>query len=391
MSFFEQSLQSQLQARQQAQLYRRRLTLDGPQQPSLSIAGKNYLAFCSNDYLGLANHPALAEALTRGAQRWGVGSGASHLIVGHQQIHEQLEQALAEHVGMPRALLFSCGYMANMGAIKALVGPGDVIFHDELNHASLLDGGWLSRADCQRFSHANYDQLGRQLASPQYSRPQQKRLIISDSVFSMGGAIADVGRLSQLAGQHDAWLMIDDAHGLGVLGQHGSGISSQLPRPAEQIQVLVGTLGKAFGAFGAFVAGSQLVIETLIQRARSYIYTTALPAPVVAANLAALAIVRKEGWRRDKLQQLIAHFRAGAEALDLPIMDSNTPIQPLLYQSAEKSLAVSQALAAQGILVTAIRPPTVAEGSARLRVTLSTSHSLADVDQLLKALAGVPH
>jgi 8-amino-7-oxononanoate synthase len=277
--------------------------------------------------------------------------------------------------------------MANIGAIRSLVGQHDAIFHDDLNHASLLDGGWLSRAECQRFAHNDYQELESCLQASQKISADTKRLVISDGLFSMDGDIADIPRLSAIAKQQDAWLMIDDAHGLGVLGERGSGILSHWGVSDEAVEVYVGTLGKAFGCSGAFVAGSELVIETLIQRARTYIYTTSLPPAVAAANLKALEIVCKDQWRRDKLNELISYFRCEAEKLGLPVLPSTTAVQPVLYKSVEKTLQVSAALEEQGILVTAIRPPTVPVGSSRLRVTLSASHSKQDVQTLTQALA----
>ena len=389
MSSFEKALSRQLEQIKQDSLYRQRKTLETPQQPAIKIDGKQYLAFCSNDYLGLANHPELIEAMASGSENWGVGSGGSHLVVGHQQAHHDLEQALADFVGYPRALLFSSGYMANIGTIRSLVGLPDETFHDQLNHASLLDGGWLSRAKLQRFAHNDYDDLQNRLVASRVSSADSKRLIVSDSVFSMDGEIADIPKLSAIAKQQDGWLMIDDAHGLGVLGESGSGVLSHWGLTSDSAEVYVGTLGKAFGCFGAFVAGSDLLIETLIQKARSYIFTTALPPALAVANLKALELVRKDQWRRDKLAELIEEFKAGAEELGLPLMPSNTAVQPLLYGSTEKTLQVSAALAEQGILISAIRPPTVPVGTSRLRVTLSASHTSEDVRKLIKVLAKI--
>ena len=389
MSSFEKALQRQLEQIEQDSLYRQRKSLETPQQPHIRIDGKDFLAFCSNDYLGLANHPDLIQTMVTAANAWGVGSSSSHLVIGHQQVHHDLEQALAEFVGYPRALLFSSGYMANIGAIKSLIGQGDDIFHDYLDHASLLDGGWLSRARFKRFAHSDYDDLEKLLAASRALSPESKRLVVSDSVFSMDGEIADIPILSSTAKQQDAWLMIDDAHGLGVLGENGSGILSHWGVSTDAVEVYVGTLGKAFGCAGAFVASSELVIETLIQSARTYIYTTAIPPAIAATILKALEIVRNEQWRRDKLNELIEYFKRGAEEIGLPLMPSTTAIQPLLYISTEKTLQVSDALAKQGILITPIRPPTVPKNTSRLRVTLSASHSKVDIDRLFKVLAEV--
>ncbi|WP_316369771.1 8-amino-7-oxononanoate synthase [Candidatus Thiodiazotropha sp. CDECU1] len=372
-----------LQTRRQAGLYRSRRVVSTAQQPELVVDGKRVTAFCSNDYLGLANHPDVIAALQRAAADYGVGSGAAHLITGHTDAHHRLEEALAEYTGRPRALLFSTGYMANMGVISALMKQGDRLFEDRLNHASLVDAGQLSRARMLRYQHADPESLGIQLARS----GEGQALIATDGVFSMDGDLAPLPALVELARTHQAWLMVDDAHGLGVLGAEGGGVLSHFGLDGDEVPILMGTLGKGFGTYGAFVAGSEELIETLIQHARSYIYTTAPPAALAEATLVSLRLARQETWRRERLQSLIARFRQSAVQLGLPLMDSMTPIQLILAGSSRQALAWSLQLEKQGLLVSAIRPPTVAEGSARLRITFSAKHTDRQLDRLLDALA----
>ncbi len=347
------------------------------------LDGKPMLGFCSNDYLGLANHPEIITAMQRGAEQYGVGGGAAHLVTGHSSAHHALEEELAEFTGRPRALLFSTGYMANQGVITALLGRSDTIYEDRLNHASLIDGGLLARASFKRFAHSDMDALSQQMDSQESG----ESLVAVDGVFSMDGDIAPLPELVDICRKQSAWLMVDDAHGIGVLGESGAGSLEHFSLGLDDVPILMGTLGKALGTFGAFVAGSEELIETLIQQARSYIYTTASPPAVAEATRASLKLVQQESWRREHLQNLIRRFRAGAEQLGLPLMTSATPIQPILAGSAEQALAWSSKLEEQGILVSAIRPPTVPEGSARLRVTFSASHSDEHIDRLLEALA----
>ena len=377
-------LTAELERLRAAGLYRRRCVQDGPQRPQGRTDGRPMLNFCSNDYLGLANHPEVIAALQRGAERWGVGSGSAHLVNGHSAAHQALEEDLAEFTGRPRALLFSTGYMANLGVITALAGHGDTVFEDRLNHASLLDGAQLARATLRRYPHVDVAELAR------LTQRLAPRLIATDGVFSMDGDLAPLPALALIARQTDAWLLVDDAHGLGVLGREGRGSLDRFGLDAAAVPILVGTLGKAFGTFGAFVAGSEEMIETLIQRARPYIYTTATPPALAAATRVSLALARREDWRRERLATLIGRLRAGAAQLGLPLADSPTPIQPLLAGSTERALAWSRALACVGLLVTAIRPPTVPAGTARLRITLSAAHTDADLARLLDALAGLP-
>jgi len=378
-------LAGELDRLREAHLYRAPRTLASPQGPRPLIDGRRMLAFCSNDYLGLANHPQVIAALKRGADTYGVGSGSAHLITGHSVAHQALEEALAGFTGRARALLFSSGYLANLGVISALTGRADQVFEDRLNHASLLDGARLSRARLRRYAHADPRALASMLDG------DKARLIATDGVFSMDGDLAPVPELVPIARRADAWLLVDDAHGLGVLGEEGRGSLAHLGLGPEQVPILMGTLGKALGTAGAFVAGSRELIETLIQRARSYIYTTAPPPAIAVATQESLRIARCESWRREHLQMLIRRFRAGAAELGLPLLDSATPIQPLIAGTARQALSWSRRLEVFGILVSAIRPPTVPEGSTRLRITFSAAHTAEDVDRLLEALGKLRH
>ncbi|MBS7664264.1 8-amino-7-oxononanoate synthase [Pseudomonas lalucatii] len=379
MSF---DLASRLAERRAAQLYRQRPLLDSPQGPQVRVDGRELLAFCSNDYLGLANHPQVIEAWQAGARRWGVGGGASHLVIGHSTPHHELEEALAAFTGRPRALLFSTGYMANLGAVTALLGQGDTVLEDRLNHASLLDAGLLSGARFSRYLHNDAASLAGRL-----EKAAGNTLVVTDGVFSMDGDLADLPALCAAAKKRDAWVMVDDAHGFGPLGANGGGIAEHFGLGTDEVQVLVGTLGKGFGTAGAFVAGSEELVETLVQFARPYIYTTSQPPALACATLKSLELLRAEGWRREHLNALIQRFRQGATEIGLTLMDSATPIQPILVGDSGRALRLSQLLRERGLLVTAIRPPTVPAGSARLRVTLSAAHSLAQLELLLEALA----
>ncbi|MBF8780670.1 8-amino-7-oxononanoate synthase [Pseudomonas fulva] len=374
-------LTSRLAQRRAEGLYRQRPLLQSPQGPHVVVDGQPLLAFCSNDYLGLANHPEVIAAWRDAAQTWGVGAGASHLVVGHSTPHHAVEQALAELTGRPRALLFSTGYMANLGVITALAGKGDTVLQDRLNHASLLDGGLLSGARFSRYLHNDAHSLATRLA-----KANGDTLVVTDGVFSMDGDLADLPALSQVARRHAAWLVVDDAHGFGTLGIQGGGIVEHFGLGLDEVPVLIGTLGKACGTAGAFVAGSEELIEALIQFARPYIYTTGQPPALACATLKSLELLRREHWRREHLAALITQFREGAQRIGLRLMDSPTAIQPILIGDSARALHLSQRLRERGLLVTAIRPPTVAMGSARLRVTLSAAHSAAQVRLLLNAL-----
>lgn len=385
---WNQRIQHALQQRDEQHLRRRRVSLDSPQQAMVEINGQQLINFCSNDYLGLACEGG--EALAQAAHKWNLGSGASHLVCGHTQAHHELEQALADYTGYPRALLFSSGFMANVGTIAALAQRGDLIFQDKLNHASLLDGAQLSRAKLLRYRHGDYTQLDNMLENS--TEDSGEKLIVSDSIFSMDGDLADVRQLSDIATKHNALLMIDDAHGLGIIGSkeknQGNGVRDHFALTPEQLPVYVGTLGKALGGYGAFVAGSEEMIDYLIQFARPYIYTTALPPALAEAMLFNLELM-KQPQRREQLTRHIRYFRQRASEIDLPLMPSESAIQPLLIGDADKALALSEALKQRGLWVSAIRPPTVPAGSARLRITLTASHSREQIDTLLTALQQV--
>jgi 8-amino-7-oxononanoate synthase len=367
-------------------LLRERRVVDTAQGAHLRIGDRDFLAFASNDYLGLANSPELVEALCASARTWGTGAGASHLIVGHQRPHECLEQELAAYVAPcrgARALAFSSGYLANLAILTALAGRSDAIFADRLNHACLTDGALLSRAELTRYPHCDAAALRDALASTRARR----RFIVTDAVFSMDGDIAPLADLLALADAYDAFLVVDDAHGFGVQGG-GRGSLAQFGLASERI-VYMGTLGKAAGVAGAFVTAHPLVIETLAQTARPYIYTTAAPAALADTLRAALRCIRNGDARRAQLATLIAALRARAEALPWTLLASATPIQPIVVGDAASAVRLSDALAERGILVPAIRPPTVPAGTARLRISLSAAHTLDDVDALARALAEV--
>jgi 8-amino-7-oxononanoate synthase len=366
-------------AREHDRLTRRLRTIERVDGPWVWAGGRRLLSFCSNDYLGLSQHPALLAALRSAAS---VGSGSAHLVCGHRAEHASLEEALAEWTGRERALLFSSGYMANLGTLQAMLRSGDLCVQDKLNHACLLDGAGLSGATLARYVHADVASAARQLAT----RGDVPALLATDGVFSMDGDVAPLRELAALCEAQQATLMVDDAHGLGVLGKDGAGSIDDAGLGQRQVPVLMATLGKALGCYGAFVAGPAALIEGLLQAARPYIYTTAAPPALAAATLAAVGVARRESWRRDRLKTLIERFRAGAAQLDLPLLPSTTAIQPLLLGDASAALDAAQALEAGGFLVTAIRPPTVPLGRARLRITLSAAHEEQHVDGLLDAL-----
>jgi 8-amino-7-oxononanoate synthase len=383
-------LAAQTAKRDQAGLRRHPRTIEHADGPWLETGGRRLLAFCSNDYLGLAQHPQLVAAFKRVADDEGVGATAAALICGQRAEHAALEEALAAWTGRERALLFSSGYTANLGVLQALLsgaqgigGEPAVCLQDKLNHASLIDGAALAGAPLKRYRHGDTSAAARQLAS----RPGAPVLLATDGVFSMDGDVAPLRELAALCRRERATLMVDDAHGLGVLGTHGAGSVAAAGLTQREVPVLMGTLGKALGCHGAFVAGSAELIDGLMQRARPYVYTTAMPPALAAAALAAVHIARADDWRREKLQQLIARFRLGAGQLGLPLLASTTPIQPLLLGDARAALAAALHLEQRGLLVSAIRPPTVPAGSARLRITLSAAHEEEHVDRLLDALA----
>ena len=385
-STFAAELRAELAELDSRGLRRRRRVLESPQGARVTVDGREYTAFCSNDYLGLAAHPGLIEAARQGAARFGVGAGASHLILGHSAAHHELEQRLAAFAGFPRALLFSTGYMANLGAVTALVGREDAVFADRLNHASLNDAALLARAQFKRYPHADLDSLGRLLAASKARR----KLVVTDAVFSMDGDIAPVPDLIALCERHDAWLLLDDAHGFGVLGHGGRGTLAHFGANSPRV-IYMATLGKAAGVAGAFVAGETEVVEMLIQRARPYIYTTAAPPMIAVALTKSLELMRDGESMRAHLQSLIARFRGRLKPGRWRLMPSQTAIQPLVIGSNDETVAVSEALAREGLLVPAIRPPTVPQGTARLRISLSAAHSVEDVERLAAALNEIEH
>ena len=353
------------------------------------LAGDGRVNFCSNDYLGLAQDPRVAGAMADAARRLGAGSGASHLISGHCAEHEALEREVAEFIGRERALVFSTGYMANLGVLGALADRRDLLIADELNHASLIDAVRLVRSPQNlRYVHADANAAHALLDAhaPTAAAEGGGAFVITDGVFSMDGDVAPLPALAAAALQHAAWLIVDDAHGIGVIGATGRGSCEHHALGTREVPVLIGTFGKALGTFGAFVAGDADVIELILQRARSYIYTTALPPAVAAATRCALEIVQTESWRRQHVQSLVERFRTGARQRGLQLVESATPIQPLILGAEDKALAASAQLAEAGYRVTAIRPPTVPPGTARLRITLSAAHTPEQVDGLLAAL-----
>lgn len=376
-----QRLVQQLAELERRGLRRSRQVRQGPQGPRIVVDGKEYLAFCSNDYLGLANHPRIVEAAIDAASHYGVGEGASHLLSGHSALHERLEEKLAEFMQMPRALLFSTGYQANIGAVTALAGPEDAIFSDALNHASLIDGVRLSRAQVIRYPHADLEFLSGALAESD----ARTKMIVTDGVFSMDGDIAPLPAVLDLCERHDAWLLVDDAHGFGVIGPEGRGAPAHFGVRSPRL-VYVGTLGKAAGVAGAFVAGAAEVVETLVQRARTYIYTTAAPAMLAAAIETSLELIREDEWRRARLRRLISVLKNGLRTGEGRLAPSDTPIQPLILGGIGEAVGASAALRERGILVPAIRPPTVPDGTARLRISLSAAHSEQEVLRLAAAL-----
>jgi 8-amino-7-oxononanoate synthase len=375
-------LRDELAALDAEGLKRRRRVIDSPCTPECVVDGKPVVAFCSNDYLGLANAPELIAAAREAAIHWGVGSGASHLVSGHLRPHETAEQALAAYVHFPAALTFSTGYMANLAVTPALAGRGDAIFADKLNHASLIDAAQLSRAEHVRYPHNDMAALAAQLEKSEAKR----KLILTDAVFSMDGDLAPLPELLTLAERHDAWLVVDDAHGFGVLGAHGRGTLAHFGIAASPRLVLMGTLGKAAGVAGAFVAADPVVIDWLVNKARSYIFTTAA-SPIVAATLVeSVNLLAAGDARRAHLFRLIAQLRDGLAGTRWQLCDSPTAIQPIVVGDNHEALALADALFERGLWVPAIRPPTVPKGTARLRVTLSAAHSEAQVAQLVDAL-----
>ncbi len=378
-------IRARLGRRRRDGLYRTRNVGEGMVRPARVIDGREVLSFCSNDYLGLASHPRVIDAFRRGAAEFGVGAGASCMINGYTRAHRELEERLADFTGRDRALLFSTGYMANLGAVRALAGAG--VFHcvleDRLNHASLIDAAVLSGARFRRYAHGDAAALEGMLGGG----ANRCALVATDAVFSMDGDTAPLAELAAICASHDATLLADDAHGFGVLGARGAGTLEQQGLSQRDVPVLVATFGKACGTFGAFVAGSEALIEWLIQEARTYIYTTAPPSAVACATLESLRLIEEEAWRRDKLHRNVALFQCLAREAGLRCVASHTPIQPLIIGDAAAALVLSEALLGDGLQVTAIRPPTVPQGTSRLRITLSAAHEADDIERLVDVLA----
>ena len=385
----QETLRRRLEERREQGLYRQLKTLTAAPTPLAEVDGQQVLTFSSNDYLGLASNPRVIAAQQAGAVL-GAGATASHLVNGHLRIHAQLQEMIAEVTGREAALVFSSGYMANVGTICALVGRGDTIISDKLNHASLIDGARLSRADSLRFGHSDLAVLERQLRRAGESAGNI--LVAVDGVYSMDGDCAPLADIAALCRDHGAWLMVDEAHGFGVMGSEAfpvAGSVAQAGLSQDQAPIVMGTLGKAAGNAGAFIAGSRELIDYLVQFARPYIYTTGMPPAVAAGALAALELMQREPEHRQALQRNIHYFRSRAEALNLPLTESASAIQPLLLGCEDTVMRVAAALQQRGFLVGAIRPPTVPAGTARLRITLSAAHTEAQVGDLLQALADV--
>ncbi len=381
MSNMLASLQLALDKRKAEGLLRQRRLLDSPQAEHIVANNKPYLSFCSNDYLGLANHPTLIAAMQKAAGDSGVGSGASGLVTGHHRYHDDLEKQLAKFVNMPAALLFSAGYMANIGALGALVGRGDAIFADKLNHACLNDGGYYSLAEFNRFAHNDVAALENLLKAS----TARHKLIAVDAVFSMDGDIAPLAEYLALCEKYDAYLYIDDAHGFGVLGEHGQGSLNHLKLKSPRI-IMMATLGKAAGVAGSFVAGESVVIDYLIQTAKSYVYSTPAPPALSATLSASVSLIEQGDDLRMHLRSLINYFKDNLQCKRWQLMPSETSVQPLVIGDNLEALALSEYLQGLGILVPAIRPPTVPVGTARLRISLSAAHSLDDIKQLISAI-----
>ncbi len=351
------------------------------------VNGRELLSFCSNDYLGLANHPALISAVRNSIEQYGVGAGASAMISGHTAAHAALETRLAGFVGLERALHFSTGYMANLAIIPALVGKDGTVFCDRLNHACIVDGAWLSGAELEVYPHLDIAALEKRLA--RCTSPN--KLVATDTVFSMDGDIAPVPQLLELCERYNAWLMLDDAHGFGVLGDRGQGSLAHFNVPYSPRIIYMGTLGKAAGVSGAFVASSENVIEWLLQTAKPYVFSTACPPMLAAAVMASLEVISREKWRRERIRELIVQLREGVAGLPWKLLHSDTAIQPLIVGDNHRALRMMQMLEVRGLWVPAIRPPTVPKGTARLRISLSASHTSGDVAMLVDALRVIAH
>ncbi|MCW9048377.1 MAG: 8-amino-7-oxononanoate synthase [Gammaproteobacteria bacterium] len=376
------NLKLDLQKRKQKGLYRSRKIVQSPQSREIIINDKAVLNFCSNDYLGLANHPDVIHSFTNAAKQFGVGSGAAHLVNGHTLSHHVLEEELADFTGYPRTLLFSTGYMANLGVAQSLCSKNDCIIEDKLNHASLLDAASISHAQLKRYPHKDYNGLLKKLSSCKSG----EKLVSSDSVFSMDGDEADIELMTKHCQTNDARLMLDDAHGFGVLGDNGRGSLSHQQISTSDVDIYMATLGKAMGTAGAFIAGSDELIETLIQTARCYIYTTAMPAAVAEATRTSLQLLSRENWRQQSLNSNINYFKKLIKQTELNLLESNTAIQPVIIGDAKTATNISQKMFEQGFHIAAIRPPTVPENTSRLRITLRADHSEQDIERLVESL-----
>ncbi|MGH8609694.1 MAG: 8-amino-7-oxononanoate synthase [Gammaproteobacteria bacterium] len=375
--------QRELRARIGTSRYRKRRTKEGPQGAEVVSEGKRVLDFSSNDYLGLAAHPRLSSAFTQALKQFGVGSGGSPLIGGYTRPIRELERELAEFTGRARALVFSSGYLANLGVIAGLASRRDTVFMDRLNHASLIDAGLLARAELKRYAHRDASALSRALSNSKENR----KWVVTESVFSMDGDLAPLPEIASRCRDYEAMLLVDEAHGIGVYGPGGTGVSAHFGLDCAAVPLLIGTFGKALGLAGAFVAGSAELIELLIQKARTLIYCTAMPPALAASAREALAILRTEHWRRERLFELVARFREGAQRLGVPLMGVEGPIQPILLGDCAGTAAASAALMSRGIQVAGVRPPTVPEGTARLRISISAAHKETHIDRLVDELA----
>ena len=376
-------IQGQLDELKSKSLYRTRKTVESAQGGKIIVNGKSVLNFCSNDYLGLANHPVLVKCFKLAADKYGVGSGASSLVCGRSTAHVELEEEVARVTGRDKSLLFSSGYLANLAIVCTLIQErGDSVFQDRLNHASMIDASLTSRAKLLRYPHCDLVALEASIAK----NNSKRKLVLTDSIFSMDGDLAPLVDLAQLSCKYKAALVVDDAHGFGVFGTHGAGVLNHLQLNQTEVPLMMATFGKAVGCAGAFIAGPENLIELLVQKARPYIYSTAMAPAIAVAAKKGLQLIEKESWRQELLFKLIQRFRNGAKQAGLLIQTSSSPIQPLITGSAKRAIQLSDALLEKGFLVTAIRPPTVPANTSRLRITLSTSHTESEVDQLLDAL-----
>jgi 8-amino-7-oxononanoate synthase len=366
-----------------ANLFRKRIAIDSAQSSRVVVNGSEVLNFCSNDYLGLSNDPKIKKSFQQAVEKYGVGSAASPLVCGRSTAHVELEEEVAKITGRDKAIIFSSGYLANLAVVATLAPDrGDFVFQDKLNHASMIDSAQLSRAKLIRYPHADHKALKETV----HKKGSGRKLILTDSVFSMDGDLAPIRDLAKVAKQEKALLAVDDAHGFGVFGKSGAGVLEHFSLGQTDVPLMMATFGKALGCAGAFLAGPENLIELMVQKARPYIYSTALAPAMAVAATQSLRMLRAEQWRRDHLSALINRFREGAQQAGLSLLNSSSPIQPLLVGTATRALAISEALFRSGILITAIRPPTVPINSSRLRITLSASHSEQDIDVLLKAL-----